>query len=414
MTSHDLVRRRSRRHRVTLGLALAALALIGGARPGAYGGSRSHRPFGPRDGPTVSFASPVLPAQRSGLPTRLTDRQFWALSSELSEPNGYFRSENLVSNEHTFQYVIPALQAKVKPGGVYLGVAPDQNFTYIVATEPRMAFIVDVRRGNLLEHLMYKAIIELAADRADFLSMLFCKPRSPVVQPSMTVDALFAAFGQEATSEALYRANIQRIREHLTRRHGFPMSAEDLDQLESIYFAFFWEGPGLRYSTGPAFGRARGWGNSFPTYQDLMMLTDWQGQARSYLATEANFSFLKGLQERNLIVPVVGNFAGSKALRGVGRYIRQHGATVSAFYVSNVEQYLFQDGLFEHFARNVADLPVDESSTFIRSVSSRFGYTGGMLGPDGRASALDPIKAFVRDAAAERITSYFALNERSR
>ena len=111
------------------------------------------------------------------LPHRLTDEEFWRLSNDLSEPGGYFRSENLVSNEHTFQYVIPALKRRVRPGGVYLGVAPDQNFTYIVATAPRMAFIVDIRRGNLLQHLMYKAIIELSADRAEFVSRLFSKPR---------------------------------------------------------------------------------------------------------------------------------------------------------------------------------------------------------------------------------------------
>ena len=63
------------------------------------------------------------------------------------------------------------------PGGVYLGVAPDQNFTYMVAVRPRMAFILDIRRGNLLQHLLYKAVFELSADRAEFVSMLFSKPR---------------------------------------------------------------------------------------------------------------------------------------------------------------------------------------------------------------------------------------------
>ena len=123
-----------------------------------------------------------------------------------------------------------------------------------------------------------------------------------------------------------------------------------------------------------------------------MMQTDWEGAPHSYLASEANFRLLKGMQERNLIVPVVGDFAGPKALRAVGRYMREHGATVSAFYVSNVEQYLFQDGVFDEFVRNVATLPLDASSMFIRSVSSRFGYSGDYLGPDGRASALDPIR----------------------
>ena len=95
----------------------------------------------------------------------------------LSGAGGFFRSENLVSNEHTYQYVIPALKKAVLPGGIYLGVAPDQNFTYMAAIRPRMAFILDIRRGNLLEHLMYKALFELSVDRADFVSRLFSKPR---------------------------------------------------------------------------------------------------------------------------------------------------------------------------------------------------------------------------------------------
>jgi hypothetical protein len=350
----------------------------------------------------------------SSLPVRLTDQQFWRLSSELSEPGGYFRSENLVSNEHTFQYVIPALRRHVKPGGVYLGVAPDQNFTYIVATEPRMAFIVDVRRGNMLQHLMYKALFELAVDRADFVSRLFSKARPPGLGAASSVSELFAAYAEVPTSEDLYRQNVRAIREQLLKRHGLPLTADDLSSLESIYFAFFWEGPSLRYSVGfgPGGGR-RGFGSRFPTYEDLMVQTDLEGVPHGYLATEAHFRALKTLQERNLIVPVVGNFAGPKALRAVGRYVRQHRATVQAFYVSNVEQYLFQDGLFEAFARNVATLPVDASSRIIRSVARRAGYRGLALGPDERASALDPIAAFVRDFEAGRIQMYFDVNVRS-
>src|SRR3979411_2779980 len=44
-----------------------------------------------------------------GLPERLADQEFWKLSSELSEANGSFRSDNLLSNEVWLQYVIPAL-----------------------------------------------------------------------------------------------------------------------------------------------------------------------------------------------------------------------------------------------------------------------------------------------------------------
>ena len=142
----------------------------------------------------------------STLPASLSDQEFWRLSTSLSEPNGFFRSENLVSNEHTFQYVVPALTQRIRPGGVYLGVAPDQNFTYMIATQPAIAFIVDIRRGNLLEHLLYKAIIELSADRAEFLSRLFSKKRPAGLGPKSTVVELFAAYDEVRTSEELYHA----------------------------------------------------------------------------------------------------------------------------------------------------------------------------------------------------------------
>ncbi len=362
------------------------------------------------------------------LPASLSSEQFWQLSSDLSEPGGTFRSENLVSNEHTYQYVIPALQKAVRQGGVYLGVAPDQNFTYMAAMRPRMAFILDIRRGNLLEHLMYKAVFELSADRADFVSRLFSKPRPAGLRASGSVLELFSAYARVETSEALYKRNLAAIKAHLTKTRGLPLSEDDWQQLEAIYFAFYWEGPGLRYTmstgggaTGGRFqpgagfrGGGGGMSGRFPSYEDLIVQTDYDGTPRSYLASEDSFRFIKGLEEKNLIVPVVGNFAGPKALRSIGRYLRARQAPVTAFYVSNVEQYLFQDRLFDDFAKNVATLPIASDGTFIRSVSTRFGYRGSLLWSDGRGTALYPLAQFVRDFQLGLLTSYYDLNSRSR
>jgi len=372
--------------------------------------------------PWVPSASVEAQVNAGPLPGKLTDQQFWNLSVSMSEPNGYFRSENLVSNEHTFQYVIPMLERRVH-GGVYLGVAPDQNFTYITAIKPRMAFIVDIRRGNLLEHLMYKAIIEMSADRAEFLSRLFSKSRPRGVGATSTIEQLFTAYDGVQTSEPLYRENVQAIKDQLVKRHGFKLSADDLQQLEGIYWHFYWEGPGLRYTMtagvpnggmnrSGSWNRGWGWGGNFPTYEELVQQADWEGRSRSYLASEEAYAFLRSFEERNLLVPVVGNFAGPKALRAVAKYAREHREVVTAFYVSNVEQYLFQDNLFTDFYRNVQTLPLDDSSTFIRSVSSRMGYSGPMQWMDGRATVLDPIKASLRDFEAGRIRRYFDLNAR--
>ena len=55
--------------------------------------------------------------------------------------------------------VVPALTAAGLAGGAYIGVGPDQNFSYIAAIAAgRSPFIVDIRRDNLLLHLLFKAI----------------------------------------------------------------------------------------------------------------------------------------------------------------------------------------------------------------------------------------------------------------
>src|SRR5215470_2305262 len=67
----------------------------------------------------------------STVPKQLSDRAFWRMVVDFSEPGGVFRSDNFVSNETTYQEVIPELKKRISSNGAYLGVGPDQNFTYI-------------------------------------------------------------------------------------------------------------------------------------------------------------------------------------------------------------------------------------------------------------------------------------------
>jgi hypothetical protein len=312
----------------------------------------------------------------SRLPERLSDRQFWNLVTDLSEPDGSFRSDNLLSNEIFLQYVIPDLVHTARPQRVYLGVGPEQNFTYIAALRPRMVFIVDVRRGNMQLHLMYKALFELSANRVEFVSRLFSKKQPDGLSAKSTAQEIFAAYAKVDTSDALYQQHLIDIQNHLLRKHKLPLSVDDLKGIEYVYHAFYWHGPIIQYwsSTG-----GRGFRDA-PTYVDLMIAEDGKGQGRSFLATEENFKLLKELHAKNLFVPVVGNFAGPKALRAVGKYLKDRDAVVSAFYLSNVEQYLSREGRWYTFCANVATLPVDQSSTFIRSV--RNGMYGRGVGLD--------------------------------
>ena len=179
----------------------------------------------------VAFATvavtPRLRDSTTHLPPRLTDSAFWQLIDELSEPGGTFLSSNYVSNERDYQRVIPELEKHKKPGGVYIGVGPDQNFTYISALQPAIAFIVDIRRENMLLHLMHKALLELSPDRAVFLSRLFSRPPADVerASPGRT---LLDAYADAVPDETRLEQNVRAVADCLVRRHGFALTPGDL------------------------------------------------------------------------------------------------------------------------------------------------------------------------------------------
>jgi hypothetical protein len=267
-------------------------------------------------------------------------------------------------------------------------VGPEQNFTYIAATRPAMVFILDVRRGNLELQLMYKALFELSADRADFVSRLFSRSRPEGLDNASSAAEIFGAFSKVPANSALYADNLRDIEAHLTRTHGLALSKDNVEGIGYVYHAFYRYGPRIQYSSTSSFG-----GSFQPNYADLMVATDRSGLARSYLATEDNFRIMKDLESRNMVVPVIGNFGGPKALRAVGKYLKDRKATVSTFYLSNVEQYLRQDGLWYNFCANVATLPLDNTSTFIRSVRRPGDATPGF----GLASELGNMASTVQN-----------------
>jgi hypothetical protein len=317
--------------------------------------------------PVASAPAPApAPPAPARLPDRLSDAEYWKLIGDLSEPGGFFRSDNLLSNEVWLQYVIPELLDIAKPGRVYMGVGPEQNFTYIAALKPAMAIIVDVRRGNLQMHLMYKALFEMSADRPEFVSRLFSRKRPAGLTAASSVQDIFQAFASATPDPKLFEENFKTIVDHLQKTHGFALDPEDVPGIRYIYEFFGRYGPELTYWMSGGGGGRGGLRNS-PTYADLAVATDAAGVLRGYLASEENFNTLKTLESKNLLVPVVGNFAGPKAIRAVGAWLKAHNGMVSAFYLSNVEQYLNMDGIWMDFCANASRLPIDESSQFIRS-----------------------------------------------
>src|SRR5262249_60966083 len=120
--------------------------------------------------------------------------------------------------------------------------------------------------------------------------------------------------------------------------------------------------PQVRYTI-----RGRPTGRFFPAYRDLLLEKDLEGRHHNYLATEADFQALKTLQDRNLIIPITADLSGQQAVKAVGAFLKEIGEKVSAFYVSNVEFYLWRYDTMPRFVDNLKALPIDDRSGIIGS-----------------------------------------------
>jgi hypothetical protein len=147
---------------------------------------------------------------------------------------------------------------------------------------------------------------------------------------------------------------------------GVPLDDRDLETIQRFHETFVRHGLDLRFNT---FGRAPQ--PYYPTLRELILERDLTGKQANYLASEDDFQFVKTMQHDDLIVPVVGNLAGTHAVRAIAGYLDEIGEHVSAFYTSNVEFYVMSDGLFDRFVDNVAALPHDEPAVIIRSFFGR-------------------------------------------
>ncbi len=321
---------------------------------------------------------------------------------ELSEPGGSFDTDNLISNERSYLHVIPGLKRTGPSEGAYIGVGPEQNFSYIAAVRPAVAYIIDVRRDNLLLQLLFKALFEISETRADYLAHLFGKRvRAPAGDRG--ADSLERLAAQIDSAPADDGKALEKEISARIATFGVPLSEQDRKTIQRFHQTFIDSGLSLKFQS---YGRAPR--SYYPSYRDLLLETDPTGRQANFLASEDDYQLIRGMQMRDAIVPVVGDLAGPTALAAIGRAIRQRGETVSAFYVSNVELYLFQNGVFPKFAETVSMLPHSSRSLLIRSV---FNGPGIWPMPEARpgyvsVSLLVRLDDFIADYHARRYLNY--------
>jgi hypothetical protein len=290
-------------------------------------------------------------------------RALGGLIRELSEPGGYFDTDNLISNETSYLQVADQLEDEGPRGGVYLGVGPDQNFSYVARLRPDWAFILDIRRDNMLQHLYLDALLARSPDPYRFLCGLLSRPCGDL--PPATgrgIAATIAALERVPPRESELHRNLDRSRVYIESVLEVPLDARDRRALRGMATAFFDEQLGLRFRS-----HGRRPLSHHPTLRSLLLARSPSGRFGCFLDTQRDYDTVRELALRGRIVPVVGDFAGRKALRAVGEHARRLGLPIRAFYVSNVEFYLLRDGTFPAFVENVRALPLSGNGIFIRA-----------------------------------------------
>ena len=332
---------------------------------------------------------------------QISRSQFAQHIDELSEPDGYFDTDNFISNETSYLHVIPELRRRVRPGFVYMGVGPDQNFSYIVHTRPALAIIVDIRRQNMLEHLLYKALFDLSNTRAEFLGLLFSR-ETPNGDARTPLRELLRGVRSSRSTDERFRSNLAAIRNRLVQTYGLKLIADDLERIEYVYRTLHEDGLDLRFSS---IGRNNA--ANYPTFESLLLQTDRAGQVQGYLATEESFQWMKRFEGENRLIPIVGDFAGLKAFKAVASFLQKNGLVVSTFYTSNVEYYLYESSKWRQYVANVRGLPTTEDAVFIRSYFAAAGAHPQNVPGHRSTSLVHSLRDFLREDGAGRIRSYW-------
>jgi hypothetical protein len=353
----------------------------------------------------VALTAAGSPARQSA--TVASQDTFAGRIAALSEPSGYFDTDNLISNERSFLHVAPELRTLAKQAGqngVYIGVGPDQNFSYIGHVRPSLAILIDIRRDNLLLHLLFKALFAEADTRMEYLALLTGREMAPA-DSGWERSSIEAIVKYIDGAKPLPSKGVSMIQQRLmgagVLAFGVPLTPQERQTVLGFHQRFISAGLSLQFNST---GRAPQY--DYPTYRDLILEVDRKGVRQSFLASEDDFQFVKSMHAKNLIVPIVGDLAGNGALAAVAKFLTATNRQVSAFYTSNVEFYLFQYGSFPRFVANLGRLPHQPGSLIIRSVFPSGRAPAAMSPGYNSASLTQPIQVLLDGYAQGRYRQY--------
>jgi hypothetical protein len=351
----------------------------------------------------VLGAQGCIPWQAASTAHPITLADFGQLIGSLSEPEGFFDSDNFISNEAGYLRVIPAFQRLGLGAGAYLGVGPDQNYSYIAELRPDLAFIIDIRRQNMLQHLYYKALFDLSNNRMEFLERVFGREIAPApAEPeSLPIKDLLKYIDDSERDMDIARSKVEQAIA-LLRSWKLGLTEEDLKSIRYIAEAFVNQSLDLKFSSQRRPPRPQ-----YPTYRALMEGTDPAGVQVSYLAEESRFQVIKELHRRHGIIPVIGDLAGPRAVQEVAKELRHRGVEVRVFYTSNVEYYIFRNGQWDAYVQNLRSLPLAANAHIIRSYANNWRPHPAAIRGYYLSTIMQSVRDFLANEDAGRNLTYW-------
>ncbi len=313
-----------------------------------------------------------------------------ATLDRLSEPpTGPVSADNLMTNEDSIASVLDRV-SQLPGGTAYLGVGPDQNFSLIAAARPSVALILDYRTKNQHLHLLHKSLIEQSANRSAYLSRLWA--RSPVIDAAARGDAarLVAAYAAAPLKPDMLEESREAVRRSLLDM-GF-RSETDLAEIARIQARLAGPGPDARFLAL----------RMYPPIGRFIAMKTRSGRPGHWLADDSLYMAMRQLQQADALLPVVADWAGSRAMPKTAAYLSKKRSKVGCVYVSDVEFFLFRAGSFDRYVANLVRLPIADEAVIVRTSTREIDHPERMAG-NSSTTIVCSLPAFLEAARAGKL-----------
>jgi hypothetical protein len=344
-------RKTNDRHTPAPGTVAPAASAAETAKAASVASARVQRAAAP-----VSSAEPVPP----GKPPSRSPRE---LFETLGERERHHLPQNYVSSETSQLQVAPLLLERRRPGGAYIGVGAEQNFSYIALVEPEVAFIIDPRRSIVLLHLLYKAMFDKARTRSEFVSFMIGRGYDASDEPprNARVADVIAHVEELGQFPELSRTTLAVLMDRISTKFGFKLTARDRATLTEINKEFYEHELDIRFEQEGKIDPG------YVKFREQLALRAPNGKELGFLSHDRAFRYVQRMHRENRIFVMVGDLAGDKALSGIAAYLKAEQIPLRTFYVSNLEEPLFALKTWPKWVKNLEALPADEHAVFIRT-----------------------------------------------